>query len=80
MTKSEFAPMLWLLVPRLTQVLREERGLTFAESIDIIYGSNLYRKLEDESTKLWHFSEYTLVDLLYAELEGRKVRYPEVAW
>jgi hypothetical protein len=79
-TKEEFAPMLWLLIPSLVRVLIDEKGLSFSESVGAVYTSKLYKALEDESTKLWHLSEYALASLLYTELEGGIVRYPEVAW
>ncbi|GHT83390.1 hypothetical protein FACS1894137_04350 [Spirochaetia bacterium] len=39
------------------------------EAIDIIYSSNMYRLLSDETTKVWHYSTYVLFDILKTERE-----------
>jgi hypothetical protein len=80
MTNREFAPSLWLLVPNLARIVSNERGIDFIDAVRAIYKSELYGMIEDESTKLWHLSEYALASLLYDELDGYRPRFPEVAY
>ncbi len=49
---------LYLLIPSkvawLTEMLTEDKGIGIVEAIMEIYSSDTYRRLEDESTKMWH--------------------------
>ena len=49
---------LYLLIPSkvawLTEMLTEDKGIGIVEAIIEIYSSDTYRRLEDESTKMWH--------------------------
>ncbi len=49
----------------LAEYLSKDYGCSLQESLRLIYRSNLYKKLADESTKYWHLGP---VDL-YAELQ-----------
>ncbi len=63
---------LHLLIPGkvswLVEYLQEDYGFTLQESLNVIYHSDLYKKLSDESTKYWHLGP---VDL-YSELKAEK--------
>ncbi len=49
---------LYLLLPSkvawLTEMLIEDKGIGIVEAIREVYSSDTYRRLEDESTKMWH--------------------------
>lgn len=49
---------LYLLLPSkvawLTEMLTEDKGIGIVEAIREVYSSDTYRRLEDESTKMWH--------------------------
>lgn len=60
---------LYLLLPSkvswLADMLVENKGLSIVEAIKKIYSSELYDKLQDEKTKMWHLGPVAL----YKELE-----------
>lgn len=60
---------LYLLLPSkiswLADMLVENKGISIVEAIKKIYSSELYDKLQDEKTKMWHLGPVTL----YKELE-----------
>ncbi len=55
---------LYLLLPSkvawLTDMLTEDKGISIIEAIRDIYSSDTYRRLEDESTKMWHLGPVAL--------------------
>lgn len=53
-------------VANLAGRLARDRQISVAEAVREVYASDLYRKLEDERTKMWHLGP---VDL-YEEMMG----------
>ncbi|MCL2411583.1 MAG: hypothetical protein FWC97_08075 [Treponema sp.] len=51
-------------------------NLTKRNALDLFYNSNFYRVYERENTKLWHFSNVTLVDLLNQEILTGHIEFP----
>ena len=55
---------LYLLLPSkvawLTDMLTEDKGIGIVDAIREIYSSDIYRQLEKESTKIWHFGPVAL--------------------
>jgi hypothetical protein len=49
---------LYLLLPSkvawMADMLSEDRNTSVVEAMRMIYSSDVYRKLEDETTKMWH--------------------------
>ena len=45
-------------------------------ALDLFYRSNFYRLYEQEITKLWHFSNVTLTDLLIQEITTGYIEFP----
>lgn len=79
MSNISIKAMLELIVPRLVRMLMGEQSLTEKEALAQIYGSELYRQLERESTKLWHLSVPTLYGMWTEEKENGSITYPEEA-
>lgn len=79
MSEVSITAMLELIVPRLVRKIMEEQNITEKEALDALYGSELYRQLESEETKLWHLSVPTLYDLWKEEKETGSITYPEEA-
>ena len=46
------------------------------EALDLFYNSNFYRIYERENTKLWHFSNVTLTDLLVQDVTTGHIEFP----
>ena len=55
---------LYLLLPSkiswLADMLVENKGLSIVEAIKKIYSSELYDKLQDKKTKMWHLGPVAL--------------------
>jgi hypothetical protein len=79
MTKIEFKATLQMLVPMIIQTIMEREDLPAVDAIKLLYLSKLYKKLEIESTKLWHLSPFALFELLEMELETGDIIFPEEA-
>jgi len=76
-TQDNVYSMLALLVPGILQRLIDERNINENEAANLLYNSELYKKLENENTKLWHLSSFALYSLLKEELETGKITWPE---
>lgn len=63
---------LYLLLPSkiswLADMLVENKGYSIVDAIKKIYSSNLYQKLQDEKTKMWHLGPVALYEELEEEL------------
>jgi hypothetical protein len=74
---SQFKGVLIFLVPLIVQEIVKSRKISEEEAFYALYSSRVYEILEDESTKLWHFSPLTLANLLNEELETGNITFPE---
>ena len=45
-------------------------------ALDLFYNSKFYKLYEREDTKLWHFSNTTLTDLLNQEITTGHIMFP----
>jgi hypothetical protein len=79
MTEIEFKATLQMLCPMLIQTIMEKKDISVVDSIKLLYLSELYQKLEIESTKLWHLSPVALYELLEMELQTGKIIFPTEA-
>ena len=63
---------LYLLLPSkvawMAEWLSEDKNVSIVEAIKMIYSSDMFRRLEDESTKMWRLGSAAL----YQELIGNK--------
>jgi hypothetical protein len=63
---------LYLILPfkvsQLAVLFAQKAHITKDEAIRIIYRSNTYQRLEQESTKLWHLGPVALLEILTEEL------------
>ena len=74
---KDIAPVLAMITPGILELLMEHRGLGLEEAAATLYNSELYKALEDESTKVWRLSYPLLFDLLAEELDTGRITYPE---
>ena len=77
MTSEQLSAILTVLNPAIIQLIMDNRKLTSVEATTIFYKSALYAMLENEESKLWHFSPLTLYELLEEELTTGSINYPE---
>jgi hypothetical protein len=65
-------------IPAIVAMIEKNNGLEFNEALHFLYTSQLFKDLEDEKTKIWHFSNILLYDLLMQEKLTSKIDYPDV--
>ena len=76
MDKS-ISPVIAMITPGILNMLIEKRGLSLEAASDVLYNSQLYKTLEDETTKVWRLGYPLLFDLLEEELTTGMITYPE---
>jgi hypothetical protein len=69
--------MLNLIVPRVLQLIMDNRSVDEKSAASLLYESELYGALETEDTKLWHLSPLALYDILEQELSTGRITWPE---
>jgi len=79
MSAEKFAAMLFLLVPQVVHLIAERHSLTEEEAVKRFYDSRLYGLLEDEQTKLWHYSPLMLFTMYDEETKTGEITFPEEA-
>lgn len=79
MDKQRFSSMLFLLVPQIIQLMIEDSNIDEEKATELLYTSELYAKLENEKTKLWHLSANALYEMFKEEQETGAITYPEEA-
>ena len=79
MDKKQFESMLILIVPAVVNLIKDNNNFGEIEAIETFYQSKVYEKLEQEATKLWHFSPLTLYNMYEEEQRTGKLIFPEEA-
>ncbi|MDR0790404.1 MAG: hypothetical protein LBO06_06380 [Bacteroidales bacterium] len=65
-------------IPTIARMIEKNNHLSFNQALIYLYSSQLFNDLEDEKTKIWHFSNVLLYDLLMQEKLNNKIDYPDV--
>lgn len=77
MDKKKFESMLILIVPAVIELITQNYPWDEITASDAFYNSKVYEKLEQEETKLWHFSPLTLFNMFDEEQRTGDFVYPE---
>ena len=77
MDKKAFSAILGLLVPQVVAYIAENMKEDELSATNQFYRSKVYTLLEDESTKMWHFSPRTLFMLFEEEKRFGTFTIPE---
>ncbi len=77
MNKNRFSAVLPVFVASLVDKIANGYHLSEEEAIEKLYSSQLYVFLENEETKVWHFSTEKLYDLFCEEIKTGKIDFPE---
>jgi hypothetical protein len=75
----EHKATLQMLIPMVIQIIIAKKKIPVIEAVKQFYVSELYGKLERESTKLWHLSPLALYELLEMEQTTGKLIFPTEA-
>jgi len=77
MSAEKFAAMLFLMIPQVVHLIAERHSLSEDEAVRRFYDSRLYELLEDEQTKLWHYSPLMLFTMYDEEINTGEITFPE---
>lgn len=77
MEQKKFEAMLILIVPKVIGTIVEMLGVDEMEATKAFYESKVYSLLEQEDTKLWHFSPLTLFHMYEEERTTGTITFPE---
>jgi hypothetical protein len=77
MDKDKFAALLPIIVGGLASKIIDEKNLNEDEAFDMLYVSGLYSALENEKTKVWHYSIPKLYELWENETRTGRLFLPE---
>lgn len=78
MDKEKFAAVFPVICASLAEKIIDNHVLTEEELPEKLYRSQLYEKLENEETKVWHYSSDKLFDLFKEKLNTGKTTFPDV--
>ena len=79
MEKKKFEVVLILLVPQIIQLIVENLSCDEITASKELYSSEVYSLLEQEDTKIWHFSPLTLFNMYQEEKSTGSISFPEEA-
>ena len=77
MEQKKFEAMLVLTVPKIIGLIVEKYKLDEVTASRYFYESKVYSLLEQEDTKLWHFSPLTLFNKYDEERKTGNITFPE---
>ena len=77
MEKERFEVLLTLIVPQVIQLIIEHYSCDEMTASKEFYSSEVYSILEQEDTKLWHFSPLTLFHMFDEEKKTGAFVIPE---
>lgn len=60
----------------IVDLVAQKLGISKRQALELYYGSSFYSLYERENTKLWHFSNITLADLLFQEIHTGRIEMP----
>ena len=77
MDQKKFEGLLILIVPQVVGLIVKNCGLDEMTATTLFYKSRVYALLEQEETKLWHYSPLTLFNMYNEERETGDITFPE---
>lgn len=78
MSQEQFVAMLPCITDDLASVISKRQSISEIEAVTKLYRSRLYALLEQEDTKLWHYSTDMLFHLLEQEEQTGILNFPDV--
>jgi len=75
--KAQFEALLPLIVTAVIQKITEQKKISQDEAFSQLYNSRLYGALDDEETKVWHYSAEHLFRLFEEEMATGNLVLPE---
>lgn len=78
MGNDQFAAMMPYICADLVEMISLKDELSSEEAISRLYSSKLYELLENEDTKIWHYSTDMLYSLYAQEQRTGTIEFPDV--
>ena len=79
MEAEKFSAIMGILVEQVVHLISENYAYDEMTASKDFYNSKIYALLEQEDTKLWHFSPLTLFNLFNEEKKTGSFKLPEEA-
>ena len=79
MEQKKFEAVLKLLIPQVIHLIAENGKIDEVTASSYFYNSKVYELLENEETKLWHYSPLTLFNMYNDEIKTGVINFPEEA-
>ena len=76
MDSNEYIGFMALQSHPIVEGLARKLDIPKRDALDFFYTSRFYKLYEREDTKLWHFSNLTLTDLLHQEITEGHIDFP----
>lgn len=77
MNNEKFSAMMGLIVPEVIRLITENYPYDEVTASRKFYRSQVYASLEQEETKLWHFSPLTLYNMFDEAQKNGSFTFPE---
>jgi hypothetical protein len=77
MYSKSFSVILWVQAERIVNFLMTELHLDYRAALKTLFKSDMYKMLENQSTKLWQLSALLLFMLLKNEIRTGVFEIPE---
>lgn len=77
MEKQKFEALLILIVPQVVQLIVKNHQCDEITATKAFYESKVYALLEEEETKMWHYSPLTLFNMYDSEIKTGEILFPE---
>ncbi|MCL2444144.1 MAG: hypothetical protein FWD13_11880 [Treponema sp.] len=76
MDKENYISFMALHSHPIVEKLAQVQNIPRKKALELFYCSAFYKLYERENTKLWHFSNVTLTDLLIQEITSGQIEFP----
>lgn len=77
MNQEQFAALMPVIAADIVRMIVEKEGISEEAAICMLYSSQLFAALEQEETKVWHFSTPMLYALLKQEITTGQLHFPQ---
>lgn len=77
MEAQKFGAVMSILIPQIINLITENYSYDEMTATNELYNSKVYALLEQEETKLWHFSPLTLFNMFDEEKKTGRFELPE---
>ncbi len=78
MDKNKFDAVYPIICSVLAEKIAAELSLSDNDAVEKLYSSHLYEMLEQEKTKLWHYSTEKLFEMFLEERNSGDISFPQV--